>query len=134
MSEASLIVSGLTVELPRRSGLAKVVKGIDLTLKAGETLAIVGESGSGKSMTALSLMGLLPRGAVCRAARATYDGQALLDRSAAARKALRGKIAMIFQEPMTSLNPVLTIGRQLHDVFRAHAEGPSAEGRVIHPR
>ncbi|MBP2231855.1 peptide/nickel transport system ATP-binding protein [Azospirillum agricola] len=103
------------------------VRGFDLTVEAGETVALVGESGSGKSLTALALMGLLPRSARVEAAGIRFAGQELTGLPERAKRRLRGRdLAMIFQEPMTSLNPVLTIGRQIAEVLRLH-QGLSAK-------
>ncbi len=104
-----------------RQGLVKAVDGVSFSLKPGEILAIVGESGCGKSMTALSIMRLIPNppGRIVGGA-IRLDGRNLLELDEAAMRAVRGNdISMIFQEPMTSLNPVFTIGDQI-------AEGTSA--------
>ena len=98
-------IQGLNVAFPGH----QAVHGLDLQLRGGETLALVGESGCGKSTTALALLGLLPRHASVTG-RILFEGQDLLALSERQRCALRGdRIAMIFQEPMTSLNPVLTL-------------------------
>jgi peptide/nickel transport system ATP-binding protein len=110
-----LRVEGLGVDFATPSGAAHVVEDLSFELRAGETLCIAGESGSGKSVTALSLMGLLPKpsGRVA-AGTAWFEGKDLLALPERAMAAIRGNdIAMIFQEPMTSLNPILSIGRQL---------------------
>jgi ABC-type glutathione transport system ATPase component len=113
-----LDVRGLKVAFGDRETL----HGIDLAVAPGEISAIVGESGSGKTLTAMSLMGLLPRHAGVTAGTASFEGQDLLNLSPEARRQVRGRrIGMIFQEPMTSLNPVLSIGRQM-------TEGPVAHG------
>jgi peptide/nickel transport system ATP-binding protein/oligopeptide transport system ATP-binding protein len=98
------------------------VDDVSFTIRKGETLAIVGESGSGKSVTALSIMGLIPRppGEIC-GGEIEFDGEDLLRKSAARMREIRGnRISMIFQEPMTSLNPVFTIGSQICEVLRLH--------------
>ncbi|WP_051356915.1 ABC transporter ATP-binding protein [Azorhizobium doebereinerae] len=117
-----LAVRGLTTRLKTRAGEVTVVDGLDFTVHAGETLAIVGESGSGKSMTALSLMRLLPEAVAFNAGgSALLNGRDLLAVSEREMRGLRGAdISMIFQEPMTSLNPVMRIGRQLEEVFEEH--------------
>lgn len=122
MTEPLLNLSSLTLGL--RSG-ADLVRGLDLHVDRGEVLALVGESGCGKSMTALAVMGLLPDGVVRKSGTVIFDGIALTSLSARRMRALRGKrMAMIFQEPMTSLNPVLTVGEQIAEVVLQH-EGVS---------
>lgn len=109
-----LDVKNLCVDLTTPNGSLHAVRGIDFQVKRGEMLCLVGESGCGKSMTSLALMGLLPRRAVCRADQLSFDGHDLLALSEKQRNQLRGRrMAMIFQEPMTSLNPSYTIGNQL---------------------
>ncbi len=126
---ALLEIQGLTVELTTSRGPAAAVRGVDLTLERGATVGIVGESGCGKSMTALAVMGLLPEGARTRGA-VRLDGQDLLALDDAAMCAIRGnRIAMIFQEPMTSLNPVHAIGRQIAEPLRLHRGLNGAQAR-----
>jgi len=141
----NLDVRGLTVELPTPAGWIRPVNDVSFALAAGETLGIVGESGSGKTMLALALMGLEPKGARlhgeawlrARAAGANGNraaaapGDNLLTAERAKMWSLRGgEIAMIFQEPMTALNPVMRIGAQIEEAIRAHAPSlPSAEIR-----
>jgi len=97
-----------------------LIHGLDLQLRAGQILGLVGESGSGKSLTALSILGLLPRGAQ-RAGRILLDGEDLLTKSERALNAIRGRdIGMVFQEPMTALNPLIPIGEQVAEVLRLH--------------
>ncbi len=117
-----LAVSGLTTRLRTRAGEVTVVDSLDFTVAAGETLAVVGESGSGKSMTALSLMRLLPEAVAFNAGGTVrFNGRDVLALSERDMRTLRGAdISMIFQEPMTSLNPVMRIGRQLEEVFEEH--------------
>jgi peptide/nickel transport system ATP-binding protein len=110
------------------------VRDVSFTVKRGETLCIVGESGCGKSMTALALMDLLPRRAR-RSGRLCFGGRDLGSLDAAAMNALRGdRMAMIFQEPMTALNPAYTIGNQLEEVYRRHrkASAEEARARAVH--
>jgi peptide/nickel transport system ATP-binding protein len=122
---ALLEIEGLEIRLPVAGGELHAVRGIDLSVDAGEALCVVGESGCGKSLTALAVMGLLPRRAVRRATRIAFDGQRLDELGERAMADLRGaRIAMIFQDPMTSLNPTLTIGTQLTEGVRRH-EGVS---------
>ena len=112
-----LEVRGLTTALGARG--PEILSNVDLALHSGEVLGVVGESGSGKSMLALSIMGLLPHPIVVRAGQVRLQGQDLLTLSSEAMRALRGKdLAMIFQEPMTSLNPVMRVGQQLGEVLR----------------
>ena len=112
-----LQVENLTIGFPR----AEPVRNLSFEVGAGETLAIVGESGSGKSLTALALMKLLPGAAQVTSGRIVFDDRDLLDLDAREMRHLRGReIAMIFQEPMTSLNPVMSIGRQIGEVLKVH--------------
>ncbi|MBU2359431.1 MAG: ABC transporter ATP-binding protein [Alphaproteobacteria bacterium] len=127
-----LSVRDLTVSVRTDGGLLPLVKDVSFDLKRGETLAIAGESGSGKSITSLAIMGLLPPPAV----RVTAGQIALGDRVLTTlpegqMRALRGdRIAMIFQEPMTSLNPVMTVGTQLVEAIRAHSPMSRAKARA----
>jgi peptide/nickel transport system ATP-binding protein len=112
-----LEVRGLTLRFPKTAP----VRDLSFRVGAGETVAIVGESGSGKSLTALALMGLLPHGGRVAAGAIDFAGQDLVRLGEARMREIRGRdIAMIFQEPMTSLNPVMTIGRQIAEVLRLH--------------
>ncbi len=117
-----LSVAGLTVVVGGEDGPRPVVSGLSFELRRGETLALAGESGSGKSMTSLAIMGLLPRPAAKISEGSVMLGDLDLVRLGEGRmRQIRGsRIAMIFQEPMTSLNPVLTIGRQLTEAIQAH--------------
>ncbi|MFM8990693.1 MAG: ABC transporter ATP-binding protein [Alphaproteobacteria bacterium] len=131
---ALLRARGLTVAFPIAGAPRPVVDDLDLDVAEGEALAVVGESGSGKSMAALALMGLVPGPAGRVSARElAFGGVDLRAPGGAAIRDLRGRdIAMIFQEPMTSLNPVFTVARQVGEVLRRH-EGLSlraARGRV----
>jgi peptide/nickel transport system ATP-binding protein len=115
-----LDVAGLSTDFPARDGWRTVVDDVSFHVAARETLALVGESGSGKSVTALSIMRLLPTAARVRG-RVSLEGRDLSGRSEAEMERLRGAaMAMIFQEPMTSLNPVMTIGAQLAETLRRH--------------
>ena len=112
-------------------GVVKSVDGVNLTLKQGSTLGIVGESGSGKSVTALSVMGLLmgTKGKVVNG-KILLDGKDIVNVSEETKRKLRGsQIAMIFQEPMTSLNPVMKIGKQITEAILAHQQISKAEAR-----
>lgn len=118
---ALLEIKNLTVAFDTSVGLFHAVKGIDLSVDAREVLAIVGESGSGKSVAMLSVMGLLPRTATVTADVMRFNGIDLLDIAPRERRRLVGKdIAMIFQEPTTSLNPCFTVGFQIEEVLRLH--------------
>lgn len=125
-----LNVENLNVVIPTQDGPLHAVQGVDFCVERGETLCIVGESGCGKSVTALSLLGLLPKSASRTADRMTFHSQDMLRMNDRETRALRGdRLSMIFQEPMTALNPLHTIGRQLTDVFRAHSKGSRSEAR-----
>ncbi len=127
---ALLDISNLTVEFATRTGPFRAVDGIELAIDEGEVVAIVGESGSGKSVAMLAVMGLLPWTAKVTADRLTFRGRDLLSMSRGERRAVRGKdIAMIFQEPMTSLNPCFTVGFQITEMLAAHEGGTRAERR-----
>jgi peptide/nickel transport system ATP-binding protein len=117
-----LDVADLTVSFPTDDGLVQAVRGVSYQLRRGEALGIVGESGSGKSVTSLAVMGLLPKTAKVSGS-ARLQGEQLLGRSDAAMSKIRGnKLAMIFQDPLTSLNPVYTVGRQLAEAVQAHRQ------------
>jgi peptide/nickel transport system ATP-binding protein len=126
-----LSVQGLTVSVRTPAGDRPLVENLSFTLRRGETLAIAGESGSGKSITSLAIMGLLPPPAVRITAGSVRLGDTDLTKLPEAQmRSLRGaRIAMIFQEPMTSLNPVLTVGAQLTEAIRAHTDASRAEAR-----
>ncbi|MEA3076645.1 MAG: glutathione transport system ATP-binding protein [Actinomycetota bacterium] len=114
-----LEVSDLQVEFPTEDGVVHAVRGVSYSLEAGEVLGIVGESGSGKSVSSLALMGLLPRGARISGS-AKYRGDELLGLEARDLNVIRGKkVAMIFQDPMTSLNPVHRVGAQIGEAIWA---------------
>jgi oligopeptide/dipeptide ABC transporter ATP-binding protein len=118
---ALLSVEDLRVEFSTRRGTVYAVNGISFSVAPGETLGIVGESGCGKSVTALAVLGLLPRNGRVRSGHAVLEGRDLLRQSDRALRAIRGReVAMIFQDPMTSLNPVLTIGRQIREALETH--------------
>jgi dipeptide transport system ATP-binding protein len=114
-------IENLSVEFPTQGGIMRAVDGVSLKLEEGEVLGVVGESGSGKSVTMLALMGLIPFPGRVRADKLTFNGRDLLTISDKERRKLTGKdVAMIFQEPMTSLNPSFTIGFQLTESLRLH--------------
>jgi oligopeptide/dipeptide ABC transporter ATP-binding protein len=121
VTEPLLHIEGLHVGFRTGDTVRPAVRGVDLRLTAGEVVGVVGESGSGKSITALSIMRLLPPGAVVTSGRITFRGQDLLGLSHAGLNRLRGDaIGMIFQDPLTALNPAIPIGRQLVDAIRTH--------------
>jgi dipeptide transport system ATP-binding protein len=128
---ALLEIENLTVEFKTGSGMFRVVDGVSLTVDKGEVLAIVGESGSGKSVSMLAVMGLLPWTAKVTANRMSFEGRDLLKMSANDRRKIIGKdIAMIFQEPMSSLNPCFTVGFQIMEALKEHLDMPKAERRA----
>ena len=117
-----LEVRDLHVEFHTRDGVAKAVNGVNYTVSSGETLAVLGESGSGKSVTAQAIMGILdmPPGRIPQG-QILYRGEDMLTMSGDARRKIRGrKIAMIFQDALSALNPVLSVGYQLGEMFRVH--------------
>ena len=131
---SALELAGLRTELDTPEGTLRAVDGVDLAIQPGECFALVGESGCGKSMTALSILRLLPEVARIAAGEVRLGGQDLLALPEAAMRAVRGKrVAMIFQEPSTALNPVLTVGRQVREVLERHSElrGEAARRRTL---
>ena len=123
---ALLEVENLTVEFSR----FRAVDGVSISIDSGDVLGIVGESGSGKSVAMLALMGLVAWPGVVTADRLEFDGQDLLAIDARARRQITGKdVAMIFQEPTTSLNPCFTVGYQIMETLRVHEGGTRAERR-----
>ncbi|MFN3718587.1 MAG: ABC transporter ATP-binding protein [Rhizobium rhizophilum] len=118
---ALLDIQNLTVQFETASGWFKAVDGVSLSVEPGEVLAIVGESGSGKSVAMLAVMGLLPWTAKITADKMEFQGRDIQKISAADRRKLIGKdVAMIFQEPVASLNPCFTVGFQIEEVLRLH--------------
>ena len=117
-----LQVRGLTAQFNTAAGASRVVKGISFDVAAGEAVGFVGESGSGKSVTARAVMRLAPEGSsVALGGSVVFEGQELLQLPEAAMRDIRGRrIAMVFQDPMTSLNPVMTVGAQIDDIVRRH--------------
>jgi peptide/nickel transport system ATP-binding protein len=136
MSPASpplLDVRDVSVEFQTRKGIARVLESVSFALGRGETLGLVGESGCGKSMTALAILRLIPDppGRIT-AGQVLFEGRDLLTLDDAAMRAVRGnRVSMIFQEPMTSLNPVFTVGEQIAEAVRLHA---NADRRAAHAR
>ena len=129
-----LDVRGLTVEIRTPAGMIRPVRDVSLHVAAGETLAIVGESGSGKSVTGLAILGLLPPGARVVAGQALIDGVDTLRLGEAGMRRLRGGVAgIVFQDPLSSLNPVHRVGRQVAEAVRAHGgvKARAAWGRAV---
>ncbi len=126
-----LEVRGLKTYIHTSMGTVKAVDGVSFDVNQGETVAVVGESGCGKTMTALSVMGLIPRPqAEILGGEIRFEGRDLLKLDAEEMRSIRGaEIAMVFQEPMTSLNPVLTIERQLTETLEAHGTISKQEAR-----
>jgi peptide/nickel transport system ATP-binding protein len=123
-------VDGLHVEIPLASGVLHPVRDVSFSVERGETLCLVGESGCGKSLTALAVMGLLPGRARRSARRLEFDGQDLSRTRERHMADIRGnRLSMIFQEPMTSLNPAYTIGNQLMETLLRHRRVSHAEAR-----
>ncbi len=124
MSEAPILeVEDLRVRFKTQRGLVYAVNGISFDVRPGETLGLVGESGCGKSVTALATMGILARAAQISSGSIKLEGRELIGLSERAWRRIRGKeIAMIFQDPMTSLNPVLTVGAQLREAIEEHLD------------
>ncbi len=125
-----LEVTDLRVTLPTARGPAQALRGISFGMQRGDTLGLIGESGCGKSMTALALMGLLPMGAAVSGS-IRFNGQELVGLPDAAMCRLRGdRIGMIFQEPMTALNPLHTVGDQVAEPLRLHQRASRAQARA----
>ena len=121
MADRVLDVKNLSIDIPLAEGMLHAVDGIDIHVDKGETLCIVGESGCGKSLTSLAVMDLLPKKAIRRLERIDLSGASILDYSEQQMSDIRGsKMGMIFQEPMTSLNPAFTIGNQMVETLQRH--------------
>jgi peptide/nickel transport system ATP-binding protein len=121
MSGPVLSLQGLSVRLPRNADRSHALRDLSLDIHANEIVCVVGESGSGKSMTASAVMRLLPPGVAIEAGRILLDGEDLATATEARMRALRGTgIAMVFQEPMTALNPLRSVGDQIGEMFRIH--------------
>ncbi|GAA2366555.1 ABC transporter ATP-binding protein [Dactylosporangium salmoneum] len=134
MNTRLLEVEDLQVEFRTRQGRVRAVRGLNYQIDQGESLGLVGESGSGKSVSALAILGLLPRAARITAGRIRFQGRDLVGLPERQLRAIRGRsLALIFQDPLSSLNPVLTIGRQITEQLRAHriATGRAARDRAV---
>ena len=126
-----LAIENLTITFPTSAGPVDVVKDLSVNLDAHSTLGIVGESGSGKSMTSLAIMGLLPRGAQTQGS-IRLNGHELLGQTDKQLRGIRGeKIAMVFQDPLSSLNPYYTVGLQIEEMYRAHRGGSRKAARAV---
>jgi peptide/nickel transport system ATP-binding protein len=131
VSAALLAVESLTVALPPGGDRPNAVEDVSFALGAGEILCIVGESGSGKSIAASAIMGLLPKRLPATAGRIVFEGEDLLRLPEDAMRSLRGRrLAMVFQEPMTALNPIMKVGAQIGEVLEAHGVGSAADRRA----
>jgi oligopeptide/dipeptide ABC transporter ATP-binding protein len=131
-AEAALTVRDLTIEIETPAGAIRPVRGVSLQARSGETVAIVGESGSGKSLTGLAIMGLLPQAARVVVGAAWVDEAETLHLAEPALARLRGsRMAMIFQDPLSSLNPVHRIGAQITEAIRAHRAVPNAWSEAV---
>lgn len=131
---ALLEIENLSVKFPTKTAVMHAVDGVSLSVDAGDVLGIVGESGSGKSVTMMALMGLVSFPGVVTADKLRFDGHDLLELSGSARAKLTGKdVAMIFQDPTTSLNPCFTVGFQLAETLKLHLglDGKAARKRSI---
>src|SRR5215510_14692597 len=130
-AQAILAIHELTVALPKGADRANAVEQVSLEVQPGEIVCVVGESGSGKSVTAQAIMGLLPRELPATAGKILLGGEDVLKASAARLRDLRGtRVAMIFQEPMTALNPVMTVGDQIAEVLEIHTPLAASERRL----
>ena len=130
-----LEVRGLSVDFMTAAGPVHALREVDLDVPRGRILGIVGESGSGKTILSRSIMGLLPHRGVTRSGSIRFEGIELVGRPRSAMRGLWGKeMAMIFQDPMTSLNPYLSIARQMTEVLREHKGIGDAEAEMIPQR
>lgn len=128
MSETILSIENLRIHFETFAGEVQAIRGVNLKLQKGETLALVGESGSGKSVTAKSVMKLLSNNAVVKEGAIIFKGENILDKSERDMQSIRGKkIAMIFQDPMTSLDPTMKIGKQITEVIIKHEKASKEE-------
>ena len=129
-----LTIADLTTDLDSEAGLVRAVDALTLTIERGETFALVGESGCGKSMTALSILRLLPDSGRVSAGSVAIEGVDVVQLPEARMRDIRGRrISIIFQEPSTSLNPVMTVGRQITEVIERHTplRGDAAVAKAV---
>ena len=132
MSNRVLSVENLSVDIPLADGVLHAVDNVTLHVDRGETLCIVGESGCGKSLTSLALMDLLPKKAIRTIAKLDLNDASILNYSERQMSDVRGnRMGMIFQEPMTSLNPAFTIGNQMVETLRRHRKLSNAEAQDL---
>ena len=128
MSETILSIENLRIHFETFAGEVQAIRGVNLKLEKGETLALVGESGSGKSVTAKSVMKLLSNNAVVKEGTILFKGENILEKSERDMQSIRGKkIAMVFQDPMTSLDPTMKIGKQITEVIIKHEKASKEE-------
>ena len=128
MSETILSIENLRIHFETFAGEVQAIRGVNLKLQKGETLALVGESGSGKSVTAKSIMKLLSNNAVVKEGTITFKGENILEKNERDMQSIRGKeIAMVFQDPMTSLDPTMKIGKQITEVIIKHEKASKEE-------
>ena len=128
MSKTILSIENLRIHFETFAGEVQAIRGVNLKLHKGETLALVGESGSGKSVTAKSVMKLLSNNAIVKEGTITFKGENILEKSERDMQSIRGKeIAMVFQDPMTSLDPTMKIGKQITEVIIKHEKASKEE-------
>ena len=131
MSAPVLQIANLQVALPAGGDRAHAVQGVSLSIEAGQTLCVVGESGSGKSVMATTVMGLLPKEVKVAGGEVLLKGEHLLQATPQRLRALRGQVmGMVFQEPMTALNPVMACGDQVDELLRTHTNWPAAQRKA----
>lgn len=132
MKNKLLCVENLSVKFKTLEGMQTAIQGVSFEVMEGEVFCLVGESGCGKSLTSLSIMGLVERPGIVAADAISLDGQDISRMKEPALRKLRGnKISMIFQEPLTSLNPLFTVGNQMDEVFRLHQKASHAKARQL---